>query len=321
MSKPIHYGLSQTDGGVAEHLVLDLLFEYDSKHRGRPIRLRELAEATNRTGDIPLFEENARLIIEGLHSRHTIVVEPTTSTIQDCRLSLTHNGRREAERARTQRETRDANRDACRHALLHWLDQEEYDDSYINLARFFTHPLSHFWGYPFEIKHFDHALSWLSDKGLVVPYAALGPNSTARITIEGADCVQQHPWNIYAYLKGKTVSGNQNIHVGGDFTGQLGVTGHGNVTQTQDQKVDIKKIMEVLEGVRSQIPSLGLEEQDAKELHETIDEIEEKGNNGTLDQEEKGSLLKRITGYLSNASAVLGPIFLAGVQNLLDSGA
>jgi hypothetical protein len=310
--------LSTSESGVAEYLVLDLLLDYEDAHPGRAPRLEELANAVGHEKDIPLFQKHAALIIEGLKSRHAIRVGSTISSYWDFSINLVLNGRRDAEQARERRSSRQERRNACRHALLWWLHEED-DGGPVALGRFFHHPVANFYGYPFDRDDLEHAMRWLSDKRLIQVTALSSDVYAAQVTDTGTDCAEQYPWQIQSYLNRRsTVSGGQNVTIGGDFHGQFGMTGQGDITQTQDQKVDIKKIMSVLDGIRSTIPALGLPEEDAAGLADTIDEIEERGNAGTLDDEGKKSLLQRIGSFLATATTTLGPTFIAAVQALLE---
>ncbi|MBB4702267.1 hypothetical protein [Sphaerisporangium siamense] len=317
------HGLARSEEEVLEHLVLDMLYEYAALDPSLVPRLHELAEAVGRHGDVPRLLEHAESIIHGLDSRGVISVARSVGGWVNFGLAITPDGKREAQRVRRRRADIAARRAACRIALLRWLygqDAKVETPSMANAEHFFLDCLSFFWGEQFQAGEVDRAAARLREDKLITGGESWGGHTPrAQITSRGIDCVEQDQGDIAAYMGRMAMSGGQHVSVGGDFHGQLGMTGQGDVTQTQDQKVDIKKIMSVLDGVRAQLPTLGLDAEDAEGLDRTIAEIEEKGNAGELTQEEKKTLLQRIGGFLGKATAFLGPALLAAVQQLAES--
>lgn len=307
------HGLTRHEGELFEHLVLDWLYEYQKANPGGVPGLQELAEFAGRAGDIPVLQQHAATIHQGLQARHLAKPVAGMAGPWSESLHLLPYGQLEAERIRGQRKAAGPRKRACEHALLCWLGDQDVvvPDMHRSLGGFFEDPLGHYWGYPFEVEDVERAAVWLNEEKLIEKAALAG-----RLTTRGHDCVTVYGGDIGAYKRSNQMSSGQTINVHGDNSGPIGQTAQGNVTQTQHQGADIEKIMSVLKGVRDMIPHLGLEASDGAGLRDVIDEIEARGSDGTLDREGKESLVKRIVGFLERATTTLGPTAIAAASAL-----
>lgn len=314
-------GLTRLEGDLLGHLVLDWLYDYAQANPGLIPSIEELAEHANRADDIPMLKAHVDDIQQDLESRGFITLVKVLAGPWAYSLRLTAAGRRQATHARAQRTSPAARKTACRTALLLWLyDQDEASpDSMPVVGNFFQNPLSFFYGYQFEISDVDRAANWLAECDFIRKIAAWGYDALrAQITNKGSDFVEIDNANYGAYQRRHQMGGGNTINFHGNNSGQIGQAVHGNVTQTQNQGVDVEKLIGVLAGVREALPMLKLEPADADELTQTMSELEAKGEAGTLTEAETKPLMKRIAAALGKSTAAMAPFLLDAVEGFFN---
>ncbi|MEU8270816.1 hypothetical protein AB0B89_27120 [Sphaerisporangium sp. NPDC049002] len=315
-------GLTRREDELVVHMVFSLLIRYTESNPGAP-SLPELLQQASRLDDLPLVERHAGTIFSSL-VKHRLITSEGRSLAGGLsnNLALTAAGRTEGARIRQLQQDVAARRRACRIALLLWLyddDSTRDDPAMATIAAFFGSHLSFFWGEQFTIKDVAAAGRWLREHGFVKGIEFWGGEiARAQITTKGVDCVERDEGNITAYIERATMSGGQTINVHGPNSGQIGMARDGNVSQTQQQGVDIEKLVEALNGVREALPVLKLEKEDESALTEAMDEVEAKGRSGALTGEEKKSMLKRIGALIAKSASSMAPLVQGGLEQLIS---
>jgi hypothetical protein len=175
---------------------------------------------------------------------------------------------------------------AARKGLLVWLwKQKQSGAQYPIVEKFLDFDESVFEGDRLQADEVDRAAAYLEEKGLIkgVKVAERQGPVRAETTSRGDDCVERFGGDVTEFERHDMAGGTVfNIH--GDNTGNIAANSRDVTMNAKTVKgIDMAAIVMFARALRQAAPMLGLSDDDASELVETADRIEQEASSDDPD--------------------------------------